>query len=196
MPQASIFIHMAELDDSNLWRKIKKGDLDAFNILYEQYADQLYSFGMVYHKDSAFVKDCIHDLFLEIHKYRHKLADTDNIRLYLMKSLKRRLFKSRKNIISLSFNDSAIQQNNHKEKSVEDSIIESETVRGLQNMVKRSLSKLSDRQQEVLFLKFNSELSYEEIAIILEISVESTRTLVYRSIKSLREIISSEKNSI
>ncbi len=185
---------MANLNESILWRKVKKGDIDAFNTLYEQYVDQLYSFGMAYHKDSAYVKDCIHDLFLDIHKYRSKLADTDNVRLYLLKSLKRKLFKDKNITISLSLDEFEIQQNKQSEKSVEDSIIESETDRSIYNMVNKGLAKLSDHQKEVLFLKFNSELSYEEIAEILKISVESTRTLVYRSIKSLREIITSQNN--
>ncbi|MNL66075.1 RNA polymerase sigma factor [compost metagenome] len=51
----------------------------------------------------------------------------------------------------------------------------------------RQLELLPSRQKEALYLRFNSELEYEEIAVIMNISLETCRTLVYRAVKQLRE---------
>jgi len=53
--------------------------------------------------------------------------------------------------------------------------------------IRNAMSKLSDRQQEVLNLRFQVGLPYAEVATILDISVESVRTLVYRAVKTIRE---------
>lgn len=89
--------------DTTLWTKVKLGDLDAFNQLYDKYIDALYEFGIQYTNDTDYVKDCIHDLFLDIYKYRKKLSDVDNVKYYLFKSLKRKInrkFKSKLTLFS------------------------------------------------------------------------------------------------
>ena len=53
--------------------------------------------------------------------------------------------------------------------------------------LRAELNKLPARQREVLHLKFNMELSYTEIARLMEISEATCRTLAYRAIKRLRE---------
>ncbi len=48
------------------------------------------------------------------------------------------------------------------------------------------MDKLSSRQREILYLKFHSQISYEEIASMFDISVDSCYKSVYRSVKSIR----------
>lgn len=50
----------------------------------------------------------------------------------------------------------------------------------------RAIDQLPDRQQEALRLKFDSELSYAEIARIMEISAGTVGWLLHTAIKSLR----------
>jgi len=54
--------------------------------------------------------------------------------------------------------------------------------------LKKAIGQLPERQQEALNLKFNTGLSYPDVALLMDISVESARTLVYRSVKTLRQI--------
>ena len=51
------------------------------------------------------------------------------------------------------------------------------------------MESLSDRQREAIYLKYTNDFSYEEIAEILNIDVASSRTLIYRSIKKIRELL-------
>lgn len=51
----------------------------------------------------------------------------------------------------------------------------------------KAIQQLPERQQEALNLRFILELPYSEVASIMDISLESVRTLVYRSVKTLRE---------
>ncbi len=175
--------------DSILWAKVKLGDLDAFNQLYDNYVDKLYAFGIQHTNDKEYVMDCIHDLFLDIYKYRKKLSDVDNVKFYLFKSLKRKInrkFKSKIRFFSTEDNKNEIRSANA---SVEESIIQTENANEISAKLSLAMGALSNKQRRGLSLKFDEKKSYEEIAAILGISIESVRTLIYRAVKKLRSEI-------
>lgn len=175
--------------DSILWKKVKLGDLDAFNLLYDQYIDILYSFGIQYTTDTNYVKDCIHDLFLDIYKYRKKLSDVDNVKFYLFKSLKRKINKKYKSKLILFASDERKEEIASLSQSIEESIIQEENSSEVATKVSAAFTCLSKKQRRGVSLKFYEEKSYEEIAVILGISIESVRTLIYRAVKKMRNQI-------
>ncbi len=180
--------------DFLLWKRIKAGETQAFHELYMQFADTLFSFGLIYSKDQEFVKDCIHDLFFDLYKYRKNLSDNDHIRNYLFKSLKRKILSPQSGKLKLVFTNTFQEGNEQKASSAETEGLENQE-ENIEN-IRIAMDKLSDRQQEVLNLRFQVGLSYPEIAKILEISVESVRTLVYRSVKAIRQELELNKNSM
>lgn len=180
--------------DFLLWKRIKAGETQAFHELYMQFADTLFSFGLIYSKDQEFVKDCIHDLFFDLYKYRKNLSDNDHIRNYLFKSLKRKILSPQSGKLKLVFTNTFQEGNEQKASSAETEGLENQE-ENIEN-IRIAMDKLSDRQQEVLNLRFQVGLSYPEIAKILEISVESARTLVYRSVKTIREELKWSNNAL
>ncbi|MBG6130085.1 RNA polymerase sigma factor (sigma-70 family) [Aquimarina sp. EL_43] len=175
--------------DTTLWTKVKLGDLDAFNQLYDKYIDALYEFGIQYTNDTDYVKDCIHDLFLDIYKYRKKLSDVDNVKYYLFKSLKRKINRKFKSKLTLFSTEEKKNEIKSEYKSIEETIIQSENSSEIEAKLSVALTSLSSRQRKGLSLKFEEKKSYEEIAAIMGISIESVRTLIYRAVKKLRNKI-------
>ena len=80
--------------DTFLWNDFVNGNQDAFRIIYNNHVQSLFRYGCHFTYDEALVKDCIHDVFIELAKYRAGLGNTNNIKLYLFKSLKRKIIKS------------------------------------------------------------------------------------------------------
>lgn len=171
--------------DYYLWKRIKAGQTDAFHELYNLYADTLYSFGRVFTRDSELVKDCIHDLMVDLYKYRKNLADNDNIRNYLFKSLKRKIQSSAQKQRSFIYSE-AITGEPERGEAPEDPGNSDEQQQQMAQ-INRLIERLPEKQKEILNLKFQLEMPYHEIAAVLDISVESVRTSVYRSIKTIRE---------
>lgn len=174
---------------SQLWSRIKLGDVEAFHLLYDEYVDALYEFGIQYTRDKDYVKDCIHDLFLDIYKYRKKLADVDNVKYYLFKSLKRKINKKFTSKLTLFSTDDRKHEITSVDSSIEESIIENEDSAEINAKLSYALTSLSQKQRKGISLKFDEKKSYEEIAGILGISIESVRTLIYRAMKKLRNEI-------
>ncbi len=171
--------------DYFLWKRIKAGNAQAFQELYDRYADILFSFGMVYSRDRELVKDCIHDLIFDLYKYRKNLAENDNIRNYLFKSLKRKVLASGKKNLRLVYSENLTQETGNELHETDSD--ENEEQQDQLNQINQLIGQLPEKQREILNLKFQLEMPYHEIAEIMDISVESVRTSVYRSIKTIRE---------
>jgi RNA polymerase sigma factor (sigma-70 family) len=182
--------------DYYLWKSFKEGSEDSFYKLYDEYSDVLYRFGMHFSKDKEFIKDCIHDLFLDLYKYRDKLSLTYNIQFYLARSLRRKIHQAQIKPIPLIYESAIISLADNHVLTFEDTIIASESEDENNRLLRKALKKLTDRQREGLSLKFEQNLTYPEIAEILEMSVESARTSIYRALKILRKSIQNDKSSI
>lgn len=165
------------------WTKFLKGDSDAFALLYNNYIDDLVRYGIRFHADKALVVDCIHDLFVDLYG-NTRIAQQVNVKFYLFSSLRRRILKTRKQQAGESLE--TVQEDLLAVGSHELNFILKEDQRLLSLRVKEEIERLPKRQQEILYLKYYMDFSYENIAEIMGVSVESCRTLSYRAVKSLK----------
>ena len=176
------------LDDSTLWLSFKKGNDLAFSILYNKYVQRLYSYGMHSCRDKDLVLDCLQELFTLLWDRREKLSEVTCVNYYLFKSFRRllmnRLTVGRKFLISLSDRDS---YGFDFSPSQEDTLIEEEWETERNKKVRNSLHSLTKRQREAIYLKFFNQLSYHEVAAIMDLHVDSVYNLISKSIDLLRK---------
>ncbi|QWX83562.1 sigma-70 family RNA polymerase sigma factor [Cellulophaga sp. HaHaR_3_176] len=175
-----------------IWEKLIDGDKMALGQLYDMYIDILFTYGMYHSKDKSYVSDCIHDLFVDLYKYRTNLSMTDNVKYYLFRSLKRKINKKyRAKNTSVSLDEFQFKpdftKTNHIN-SCEKSIIRQENIKERNAKLAEALSTLTKKQQKILFLRFDQDKSYDEISVIMDISVQTARTSIYRAIKTLRKL--------
>lgn len=183
-----------ELQETNdLWHRFISGDDIALSNIYNRYVHELFSYGLKIHGDEFLVKDCIQEVFIQLIDKRKKLALSDISTVYLFKSLRNKLLeelrsKNRRTDIakSISYSDT------YYENSAEQSTIHSEEEHFLRRKMEAALNTLSDYQREAIFLKYSQGLGYEMIAAILGIDIFSARTLIYRSLKKVKESIFSK----
>ncbi|CAG5068435.1 RNA polymerase sigma factor FliA [Dyadobacter sp. CECT 9623] len=177
------------LPENELWKSFISGDQQAFSQLYDQYSDSLFAFGMRYTTDDDLVKDCIHDLFIDLHSYRSGLSREVNVKFYLLKSFRRKLHAAHRksSIFSIDrWNADESFGMNAFSFSIEHEIIMDESQREILQQLASEINQLPDRQREILYLKYNQDLDYDQIAAIMQISVPTCRTFIYRALKQLR----------
>jgi RNA polymerase sigma factor (sigma-70 family) len=174
-----------------LWVKFKDGDSDAISALYREFAHELYSYGLNVVKDEHLVKDCIQEVFIHLIDKRKTLIVTPKIHLYLFKSLRNKILeelrsKNRKqDIINL-----LVCKDDRYEPNAEQLMIISEKEKSIGNRIDIILAKLPNRQKEIVYLKYTQGLDYDEIAELLQIDKASARTLLYRSLKTIKDQLS------
>lgn len=177
--------------DSLLWNDFKRGNREAFHAIYKNHVQTLFKYGCNFTQDEAFVKDCIHDVFIDLVRYGSALGSTNNIKLYLLKSLKRKIVRSlykRRHFKVLEKEDVAFQYYLSEEDEMADDI----DSHNRSQILNTAMEVLSPRQREAIYLKFVSNLSYEEISNLLEINYQSARNLIFRGVEKLRAAIPKE----
>lgn len=174
--------------DESIWKKFQNGDENALSAIYKAYADELYSYGLKLTTDEPLVKDCIQEVFIELINRRKALIVTSCIHVYLFKSFRNKLFEElrssnrRQDILKLLY-----PKENIVEDHAEQTMIEYEERQSVQKDICSAMDRLTDRQKEVIFLKYTKGFKYQEIAELLGIDKTSVCTLLYRSIKSIRK---------
>lgn len=180
-------------DTNDLWYRFKSGDDNALSELYNRYVHQLYSYGLKIHGDEFLVKDCIQDVFIQLIAKRKKLIASETMTVYLFKSLRNKLLEEmrsknrRSDIVRYITLDNATL-----EISAEQKIVQSEEEHSQTRIMNAALNTLSDYQKEAIYLKYSQGLEYAKIAELLGIDISSARTLIYRSLKKVKDEISSK----
>lgn len=172
--------------DTLLWNDFIKGNEDAYRLIYNNHVRSLFKYGCNFTRDEALIKDCIHDVFVDLSKYRSGLSKTNNIKLYLFKSLKRQIIRSLSRGGIFGTID-AEKLAFHYTVSYEDEMVDNESEQLRYQQLDEALSTLSPRQREAIYLKFVSDLSYEEISKVMQLNYQSARNLVFRGLEKLRE---------
>ncbi len=183
---------MKKEEDFALWNQFLEGDEKAYLYIYKLYAQDMYSYGMLFTTNSELVKDCLHDVFIKIHRNRKKLSQVDNIRLYLLKAMKNYLFDVFDKKKELFHNDT-IEPVFSPEYTIEDKIIRQEELHYQSRKIRQMLESLTPRQKEVLYYRYMKNLTYDEIGGIMQMNYQSILNLIQRSIKKLRETFAESK---
>ncbi|MEQ9303314.1 MAG: sigma-70 family RNA polymerase sigma factor, partial [Marinoscillum sp.] len=129
----------------------------------------------------------IQDIFVHLWNKRGELGSVSSIKFYLLKSVRRdvikKLVKSKKkspltslNKAEIDFQPSYEMVKIHNEESAERIM-----------KMRKELELLTPRQKEVLYLKYYSNMTNQEISEILEINIQSVYNNIYRGLEVLRD---------
>jgi RNA polymerase sigma-70 factor (ECF subfamily) len=172
--------------DELLMLDVQKGDLEAFEALYERYNKRLFHFILRFVKERSLAEDILQETFLRLLKGKKRFRKDSRFSTYLF-TIARNLcldtLKSweRKHIF--------ISQGNHIEKATDKSkgpdkiLEETETAKIIQN----AIEALPADQREVLILNKYSALAYDEIARIVNSTPTAVKQKSYRAMQSLKQ---------
>lgn len=181
--------------DREIWNSFRKGDEDAFNFIYRKNVDSLYNYGYQICKDKELVKDCIQSMFVDLRKKCDKLSEVNKISGYLFTIFHRELFKILKARKKIHFESIDEMSNGFMiEVSHETKLINQEFNEDLRRQLDIAVNQLPPRQRHALLLLYQEELTYKEIAKVMNFNdVKSARTLVYKAISSVKSIVGMNK---
>lgn len=176
------------MSDLLLWNSLRNGNKDALETIYRQYFELLYKYGLRFSSDEAVVQDCIQELFVELWNSKERLSETDAIKPYLLLSIKRKIIRTiQKNRKST---DVELEEYHFDlELDIESIIVDGEHIDERKSKLKKAMSQLSDRQKEIVYLKYYQELDYETIASQMDMNYQSARNLLHRAITKMSKHI-------
>ncbi|MGI4871775.1 MAG: RNA polymerase sigma factor [Janthinobacterium lividum] len=169
--------------DSTLWASFLAGDEQASDKLFSVHYDSLYRYGLRLTNDEELTKDSIQNVFQQLWQRRATLGLVVAVGPYLLTALRRQLAR-----------DQQAQRRQHELANVYETEFEVQYTpddfdlpETRHQQLLEALAQLSDRQREAVYLKFFDGLSYEQIAEVMTLNVQSVRNLVHQGLKGMRQ---------
>lgn len=169
--------------DSSLWTGFLAGDDRACDQLFLRYYDVLYRYGWRLTGEEELTKDCIQSVFQQLWQRRAALGPVAAVGPYLLTALRRQLTREQQAQRRQVDMASAYEAEFEVHYTPDD--FDLPETRHQQLLA--ALAQLSSRQREAVYLKFFDDLSYEQIAEVMALNVQSARNLVHQGLKAMRQ---------
>jgi len=179
--------------DEMIWWAFKDGDKDALATLYYRHIKVLIDRGSKISHDKDLVKDCIHDLFIEIWNNKENLSVPRCVRAYLLICVQRKIirYKNRKRLAQVEVHKLPDTQ---LVDSKEEELIREQHSKDQQDTLNLAMASLTRRQREAIQLKFYANMSYTEIVAIMNISADAIYNLISKAIDILQREVPGQGN--
>lgn len=150
-----------------------KSKIIGFQDIYKTYSDDVlrYAYSLCLNLDDA--KDITSETFIKLWAVKDTLI-VETLRAYIFK-IARNTFLQR---VRSNKNHSPLHEFIPDSTPLADELLENESHI---NTVLQAIHQLNDTDKSILLMKMNGDLSYKEIASILEISVSAAKVKVHRA---------------
>lgn len=171
-------------------QSVQEGDMQ-FIALYKFYYQDLYAYGVSLGFNTEDVKDAIQEVYLKLYFNERLCIDEKKIKFYLLRSVRNQLIdweRTKKDTSSIEEEERSFKLS----VSVEESFISDEEDLLLKKRVNRILDLLTNHQREIVYLHFIEEMPYEEIAVMLDMKIQTVRGQVFKAMEKLRKLDSKD----
>ena len=168
-----------ELDE--LFKEIKNNNKIAFEQLYNRYNKLVYGIAFSILKNKQDAEDLVQIVFTKIYSIDKNKLPSSNEASWLYSVTKNETInylKNKKNNIDLESIYELEDNNNEIDKIIN------------QDKYNRIISKLNEKEREIVSLKILSNLSFEEIGKILNVPTGTIKWRYYKSVHTLKLLLS------
>lgn len=178
--------------ETRLISAAKRGDRKAFDVLINRYRGLVNSLVFANVRRSEETKDIVQDVFLRAFRFIGELDDREKFGPWIAqiaRMLSINWISRHRNMTSIEsidledprllYRQSAWRHTPH------DRIVNTE----MRQTVLRAIDSLQERYKIVLLLKYMEDLPYEKIAELLDVSVATVRSRLYRAKTKLRGLL-------
>lgn len=171
------------MTDSRLIARARDGDDEAFGEIVERYQGFVYRQAWGYLEDSEAAKDATQEVFVTAYQGISYLRQDSALRRWLYRICRNHCL----NVIRRR----KLEHDHRPEAPAE---VRSDVP--LRITLRRMISYLDDPYREVVILRYYHDLKYEEIAQVLDISVDSVKIRLFRAKRRLKEMLGDKSNEM
>lgn len=166
-----------------------KGEVKAFDEIFEKYNQRIYQFAKTILKNKEDAKDVVQEVFLRIWQNRNKINEYSTFKSYLFTIAyniivdhfrKRLKDKKYKDFLEANIKEVDSSQEKHIEFS------------DLNKLYEQAVEQLPPRRKLIYKMNRNEGLTYEKIAVRLNISRNTVRNQMAKTLQFLRKSIGKE----
>jgi RNA polymerase sigma-70 factor (ECF subfamily) len=180
--------------DAVLMLRVKRGNREAFAELVDKYKQPVMNFVYRSLRDETEAEDLAQNVFLQVYKSRSRYRRTAKFSTWLftiarnlcLNELRRRSRHPAESIEETHTDNEDQPQRQYEDKSQmapPEKLLHGE----LAQKIEEALAELPENQRSAILLCRQDELSYEEIAGVLDCSLSATKSLIHRGRETLKE---------
>jgi len=156
-----------------------------FTLNYNKFKKPLFNYVLKIVKSEMFAEDIVHNVFLKYYNNLGKILNTDSTEIWIFTTARNEIFSHyRKNKNKIEDNVDKYENEIHAE-----NFIEEYEQRDLICLIEDELGRMDASQSEVYYLKEYSDLSYKEIAGIMDITEDLVRSRIYKVRQKLKVLL-------
>lgn len=170
------------MDTVIMVKKAKQGDRETLLQLIMQQKEDYYKLAYVYIKNPEDALDAMEDMIVILYENIHRLRKEDSFYSWsktILVNCCKNLLRKNKRLVSL---DTIGEQ-------IDDSLFGDKEA---QIVLEQHLSRLSEKQQEVIKLRYYLDLDYQSIADILKIPVGTVKSRISTGLQILEKSLGGE----
>jgi len=170
-------------------------DRDKLVRLYERYKDMLFRFARTYFQNQSDAEDAVQETFARIAKHLNKIDEKDEKRtrsflFIICRNISLNMLKKQKKLVPDDGLYDKIDTEMEPEKDSLSIVINRESARELIDAIKT----LKEPYQDVVFLRFYHDFTYDEIAKLLQIEPATARKRIERARVQLAKVVGKESD--
>lgn len=172
------------MDDLDLIQQVLSGEHEYYAQLVERYQKPLIYFLRGILRNEEEVLDCTQEAFLAAYHNLWKYSADYTFRAWLYAIARNKaidLLRKKKKEASVPLNENLIDP----QKGPEEAWLAKERA----GQMRQVLNELPEHYRQALYLRYQQEMSYDEMSIVLDIPVSSVKTHLFRGKEKLRQIL-------
>jgi RNA polymerase sigma-70 factor (ECF subfamily) len=175
--------------DQLLINRLKNGDEQAFQAVFETFGENLFHFAFSYLKDTAGAEEIVQEVFLRIWEIRAEIDEERAFKSFLYRMTVNKIFNHLKHqVVRQKFESYLLNKDQSFYESPEANLHFIE----LEEKVSSLIKILPEQQKNIFKMSRLEGMSNPEIAETLGLSVRTVENQVYRATKFLKEHLKGE----
>lgn len=174
---------MNQVSDLDLFNRVKQEDLQAYEVLFRRYYQELYRFAYNYLRDQAPSEEMAQEVFLYLWEKRGNIEIKTTLKTYLYSAIKNKCL----NYIKYEIPRKHELEESHLALMVTKQPEKEEDTELLKKHINAAIDQLPKKCRQIFILSRNAGLTYEEIAEEMEISIKTVENQMSIALKKLRE---------
>jgi len=170
------------MDEKELIRKAKNGDFEAFKKLVSCYNKQCFSFAYYHLKNRADAEDFVQEVFYRVFLYLKRYDEKRKFFSWL--------YAIERNVLMTFFKKKKKKQLEVEEVFVENIVFYDEKL-NIEDRVAlfKAIENLNEMEKDLIFLKYNEDLSIKDIAEAFHLSEENVKVKLFRAKERLLNLL-------
>ncbi len=169
-----------------VWNELVKSNPQSLLDLYNMHYLGLINYGTKLTGNREFTNDCITQVLIKLWDKRNELPEVSNSRSYLLSCLKNELVNElKKNKRALELQNCLLEAD-YVEISYEQHLINLQSDNATKKKLSVAFSHLTEREKELLQMKFFKDMSYDEIAARCNITKRTAYNIIHAAIKNMK----------